>query len=892
MSQSNNINIVISSDASQAINSFNSVSQVSEKFGIKLKAVASSSKDLDKYLSEANQGFNQYGSNSNRFLTSLANSLENAKMSARDLAIQQAKMTTMKFGGSPQDVARAAELAAKIYDIKNATAQATLESNKLGRAMQAVGHYGAAAIAGLSVSNVLGKIVTVTAEFQQLKASLETVDGSASQAEKSFAFIQDFAEKTPYQLKEVTEAFIKMKALGLDATEEAMRSYGDTASAMGKPLTQMIEAVADASTGEFERLKEFGIKASSEGDKVKFTFRGITTEVGKNAQEIERYLIGLGKTEFAGAMQKQMGTLGGAISNLNDRWDKAFNALGTVAEPAILAVIDALSGLAKAVESSAEYMDEAAIIAGVALTAALLTKLIPAIAAASVAFGTGTVAAGAFTASITAATSAALAFARTPIGAALIAAGAATAYFIARTDDTAEAVGELTAKASELGIALSNAEIKQRAEELVSLQAKLKDALDPNDTVVDQAKFDAYVDGLRSQIEAIKNLTNEASQNQNQSQITALQNQLAAKITERANAEAALEKAKQAEIKQARIDSYNLAKQKLDQFINDKRTALQNEQQAEQSAINNIKQLRQQLADQLQSDADRMREIQRRDMDEGAQQADIAAQAAEKLAAAQQAAYNGDGKGASKLANDAKNLAERLKDSAKAMELFKQASDLDAQANELQQYQEQLKAQAAQKQQVKISADISAAESQLELLNANIAAMTDDPKQVQIEAVDEATAAINAIQAQLDALKDKTVTVTVVEKTVQARRWGGFITDPLGNIPRFRTGGKLPGYGGGDRIHALLEAGEFIVRKEAVAKYGAGAMHAINTMRLPKFQNGGMVGGDARTGSEALDLVNINLNLGGGRIVPFTTKREQVQSIKDAFAFIERGGIV
>lgn len=371
-----------------------------------------------------------------------------------------------------------------------------------------------------------------------------------------------------------------------------------------------------------------------------------------------------------------------------------------------------------------------------------------------------------------------------------------------------------------------------------------------------------------------------------------LQDLLAAKVVEKTNAEAALEKAKQAEIKQARIDGYNLAKQKLDQFINDKRTALQNEQQAEQSAINNIKQLRQQLADQLQSDADRMREIQRRDMDEGAQQADIAAQAAEKLAAAQQAAYNGDGKGASKLANDAKTLAERLKDSTKAMELFKQASDLDAQANELQQYQEQLKAQVAQKQQVKISADISAAESQLELLNANIAAMTDDPKQVQIEAVDEATAAINAIQAQLDALKDKTVTVTVVEKTVQARRWGGFITDPLGNIPRFRTGGKLPGYGGGDRIHALLEAGEFIVRKEAVAKYGAGAMHAINTMRLPKFQNGGMVGGDARTGSGALDLVNINLNLGGGRIVPFTTKREQVQSIKDAFAFIERGGIV
>ena len=35
---------------------------------------------------------------------------------------------------------------------------------------------------------------------------------------------------------------------------------------MGKSLNQMIEAVADATTGEFERLKEFGIKARTHGE--------------------------------------------------------------------------------------------------------------------------------------------------------------------------------------------------------------------------------------------------------------------------------------------------------------------------------------------------------------------------------------------------------------------------------------------------------------------------------------------------------------------------------------------------------------------------------------------------------------------------------------------------
>jgi hypothetical protein len=84
--------------------------------------------------------------------------------------------------------------------------------------------------------------------------------------------------------------------------------------------------------------------------------------------------------------------------------------------------------------------------------------------------------------------------------------------------------------------------------------------------------------------------------------------------------------------------------------------------------------------------------------------------------------------------------------------------------------------------------------------------------------------------------------------------------------------GALGGYGGGDRIRALLEAGEFVVRKEAVRRYGAGLFEALNNLRLslprlpvpelPRLQQawagGGMVGApsSART-------VNLNLNIGG-----------------------------
>ena len=47
-----------------------------------------------------------------------------------------------------------------------------------------------------------------------------------------------------------------------------------------------------------------------------------------------------------------------------------------------------------------------------------------------------------------------------------------------------------------------------------------------------------------------------------------------------------------------------------------------------------------------------------------------------------------------------------------------------------------------------------------------------------------------------------------------------------------RIRGALGGWGGGDRIRALLEAGEFVIRKEAVAKYGAGFFDLLNSMKL------------------------------------------------------------
>lgn len=184
------------------------------------------------------------------------------------------------------------------------------------------------ALAGIAGSLVAKTVIDANRSFQSLQASLITFTGSAEAANRQFAVLQDFAAKTPFSLEEVVGGFNKLVARGITPSIESLTAFGNIASGTGKSLDQFIEAVADAAVGEFERLKEFGIKANSEGDRIKLTFGGVTKTVGKNSQEMLSYLESLGQTKFAGAIERQSQTLNGAFSNLGDSTSKLAVAIG------------------------------------------------------------------------------------------------------------------------------------------------------------------------------------------------------------------------------------------------------------------------------------------------------------------------------------------------------------------------------------------------------------------------------------------------------------------------------------------------------------------------------------------------------------------------------------
>jgi len=169
--------------------------------------------------------------------------------------------------------------------------------------------------------------VNVAASFEKMKLTLDTLEGSSVKADKSFAWIKDFAKKTPYEVKELTESFIRLKAYGIDPTNGTLATLGDTASAFGRPIMSAVEMMADAMQGSNERLKEYGITATSNGDKIGYAWTDSSGKskialINNNAEIIKSTLLAIFNNSYQGNMDKLSGSYDGMISNIKDSYSQ------------------------------------------------------------------------------------------------------------------------------------------------------------------------------------------------------------------------------------------------------------------------------------------------------------------------------------------------------------------------------------------------------------------------------------------------------------------------------------------------------------------------------------------------------------------------------------------
>jgi len=228
------------------------------------------------------------------------------------------------------------------------------------------------------------------------------------------------------------------------------------------------------------------------------------------------------------------------------------------------------------------------------------------------------------------------------------------------------------------------------------------------------------------------------------------------------------------------------------------------------------------------STEDKLRELGRKGLEDAVIWADKKLQAEEKLYAAREAMARGDYKLAEKLAKDAESLYADL-----ATEVKKSEGGKDVVVQSLE-----------DTKKVAINGVTEVGNFVQELYTKQ--------RDAAASARDEWTATADGIKKQLDEIaKERQANIVIELKNLEAaKREIKSLTekatkhiyivthrrtveeDSAGGPAGLDLGGRLAGYGGGDRIRALLEAGEFVVRKEAVKKYGAGLFQALNAMKL------------------------------------------------------------
>lgn len=211
-----------------------------------------------------------------------------------------------------------------VKEAESANAQASSPFSFLAGAIAKVG-----AVAGVAFTAAAGAGVNFNSQMEQYRQTLNIVMKDQQKAAEIMQWAVDFAAKTPFELPGIVEATTRLQAYGINA-QAVLQDVGDMAAALGKPLMQAVEAIADAQTGELERLKEFGITKQMLIQKAQELGKGeIVNAKGQitNLQALNETLITIMRERYHGAMEAQSTTFSGMISNLKDWFNNSMAIL-------------------------------------------------------------------------------------------------------------------------------------------------------------------------------------------------------------------------------------------------------------------------------------------------------------------------------------------------------------------------------------------------------------------------------------------------------------------------------------------------------------------------------------------------------------------------------------
>lgn len=236
--------------------------------------------------------------------------------------------------------------------LNNDLNRASKSSMDLGRAAKVA----AGALAAIGAAAAIRGIVQTTARFQDLRTSLISVTGSAKAGAEAFDFITDFSTRTQFSVEALTTSFIKLKASGIQPTEELLTTFTDTAAVTTdqigtlEAITDLFSRTVSGGLGleELNRLADRGVPVFRILEEQLGITRLQISEFGKTAEGASKITDALTRginQEFGGATARLLPNLSVAFSNFGIAVSNAADKLGQGFAPELTALTNDLTGL-------------------------------------------------------------------------------------------------------------------------------------------------------------------------------------------------------------------------------------------------------------------------------------------------------------------------------------------------------------------------------------------------------------------------------------------------------------------------------------------------------------------------------------------------------------------
>jgi len=197
---------------------------------------------------------------------------------------------------------------------------------------------------------VMGSFFRASMEFEKTKARLEGLTGSAEEAAKTFEIFNEAAKKTQFGIQQITAAGAQLEAFGINS-KATIRILSDLASFMGRDIGTAAFAMGrafSAGAAASEIFREAGVLniiKTSQGieDLTKLTLPEFRVAMMKTFVDAA--------SGIQGSTERIQKTTEGMIMNLQDEFVNLQARIGDTFVPALKTVVGALTEFVKSLDT-------------------------------------------------------------------------------------------------------------------------------------------------------------------------------------------------------------------------------------------------------------------------------------------------------------------------------------------------------------------------------------------------------------------------------------------------------------------------------------------------------------------------------------------------------------